>query len=90
MTLSVAWVCPVNGFLHARMHAGEVQPADLYVRLLVQEEPREIGLCGSNDTGEEPSWVRAHSLCRLDRLRDNAYKATRGFSLLTELCKVRS
>ena len=59
------------------------QSSDNYVQLLVNEEPREIGVCRSSDSGEHGEWEHSHSLCKLEVL----IKATEGLSPLTELCK---
>ena len=70
--------------LHLFPNAGFVQ----YVRLLVNEEPQEIGLCKDTQQAiEEDQLARDHSLCKLDVLKERAYKATHGFSPLTELCQ---
>lgn len=63
---------------------------ELYVRLLVNEEPVEMGLCRAGGADEEFKWGRAHLLCPLELLRESAYNATGGFSELRKLCKVTS
>lgn len=64
------------------------QSPHLYVRLLVNEEPRDIGLCDSSSDGAaDDQWAHSHSLCKLPVLRESAYNATRGFSPLFQLCK---
>lgn len=60
------------------------------MRLLVNEEVVEMGLCGSHDAESEAAgkWADSKGLCNLDLLGINAYHATGGISRLTEICKL--
>ncbi len=73
---------------------GGAQTSQLNVRLLVNERPVRIGLCGdASETSHchavenEEKCQQELFFCGLDILRERAYNATNGFSTLTELCK---
>ncbi len=61
---------------------GNSDDGGYYVRLLVNERPIKMGLCGPVQ-----KWEESLSLCPLDQLYEKAYEATDKFADLNVLCK---
>ena len=63
-----------------RIDAGGLENSHL--RLLVNEHPVKMGLCG-----EVENWAEGLKLCPLEQLRQRASVATEHFADLSDLCR---
>jgi hypothetical protein len=79
-------ISPPYCFYPPPLLPGRSESPELYLRVLVNEEPRNIGLC-SHGSSAEDEWALSHSLCKLELFREGAQNATQGFSPLFQLCK---
>ena len=71
-------------FLLKNLHFVKIETSSeikSYVRLLVNEHPIPMGLCGPVE-----KWAENLALCPIDQLVKKAYGATKGFADLSVLC----